>query len=209
MEAESAKIIKVNSTGNHHHASLLINPSHRKVSAGTVLNYSDNGLIGIKINAEGRAIGTFAHSGNTHYLRGELDSDGRFRGSFLDKQSGVEIAFSSDKSQLMEGNLPTGSLEMAGEHYSTSLALDGEGNISGNIESQLTPSSAFRIEMRSGRVCSGVVTHNGEHHTTSISLDEANWGAEISSDDDDMRWSIGIEKGIAGMRGDIKFKHSF
>lgn len=201
--------IKINSLGDHHQAYLLLNPHKNTVSGGTVFNYSDHSLVGIKISENGEAVGTFSHSGDTHLLQGQLNNNGTFRAKYLDKGAGIELSVSQNGVRILKGKLPEGGIKISGEHHSTLLEIDSDGRLSGSLESKLTDSAAFSIQLGNGKISSGTFTHKGNHHTTSISLGHKDWTAQIASDDEDMQWSFGIEKGVAGVAGAVNFKHQF
>lgn len=96
--------------GDHHLARITADPSTRKVSVGTIYNFSDHASAVMQVH-NGKLKGTIVHSGNTHSLRIDAKSNGSFQGTYRDSRfGGLEIYLKDDISRIKKGRIPAGGI---------------------------------------------------------------------------------------------------
>ncbi len=209
MPDKKSSTIKLQHFGDHHQAHLLLRPGEKKVSASTVLNFSDHAALNLQVNPDSKASAVFGHSGDTHAFSINADTKGNFEGSFEDKQAHIALNISGNAAKLRKGKIPKGGIVINGDHHKTSLKLNDKGQVSGMLESRNTDSANFKLKLEDGKIKSGTFTHRGKNHESNITLGADGWSAAIAADQDDLRWSMTVNKGEAGLSAGGKLQFDF
>lgn len=207
MEKDEEKV-NLRQQGDHHQVNVSIDPNTGKISGGIVNNFSDNSAAALSIDEQGKAQGTFIHSGDTHAFQINAKSDGSFEGAYIDKKKNLELNVSSDVVSLEKGKIPEAGLSINGNHHKASLQIDENGKISGTLESKATDNQEYALKVENGKIIGGSFTHIGNNHKTEVSLSKDGWQAQVSGGKGSSSWSIGVEKGKAETKvlGGMKIK---
>lgn len=192
--------------GDHHYAKVTYDQEKGRVNAGVISNFSNHASAGLQF-VGGKLQGTIVHSGDTHSLQLDVKGNGSFEGGYVDTKDNVEIVFKGGVAELVKGKLPEGGIKVTGDHHIVNISRNGEGKLCGNIESQATDNSAFRINLDAG-ILSGSYVHKGSSHETAISLSEAGLKAELSFGSGNSKFAMSFEKGKGQVKafGGIKLK---
>lgn len=195
-------------SGDHHLAKVQYDPKTGAVSAGVINNFSNNSSVMVQL-IDGKTQGTLVHSGDTHDIRLDANSDGTFSGSFKDKNSNLKIEMEGGIAKLTSGQIPVNGLKIEADHHVIDLKMDSNNQLCGSIESKDTQNGDFKISIVGGKI-SGSYTHSGDGHDTNIEiLPDGKWKAFLSVGTAGSKWAIGVENGDAGMKVVAGLKFGF
>jgi hypothetical protein len=205
MTQDNTNKITLQNSGDHHQALIAIDQATGKISASTIMNFSDNSAVGLNIDDNGKTTGTIAHAGDTHSFITSIASDGSIEGKYRDTKAGLELEISGGIAKMVKGSSPQLNISQEGDHHQTALCLGENGKLSGFIESRSTDDNSFRVELQDGKLTSGTFTHKGENHETNVTLTQNGWKANLSGGSGTSKWSVGVENGKA-IKGKVDLK---
>jgi len=191
--------------GDHHQASIAVNPTTKEITAGAAYNFGNNSGAQMKIE-NGKADLGVQHAGDTHAFAAFLHGDGSYGGSYRDLRHGLDLEFT--KSGVL-GTLPQANVKYAGDHHKVNLATDAKGRVSGSIESKATKSSSFKVLLQDGKVSEAAFTHKGAKHTTSVTADRDGWKATVQMGNGKSGFSIDVQDGNKGLKAAAGFNARF
>ena len=193
-------------SGDHHLAKVKYDPNNGAISAGAILGFSDNASAALQING-GKVSGTLIHSGDTHSIKVDVNDDGTFDATYVDKKDGnLEVQIKGGIASVISGEFPLNGVTINSDHHSVTLTRDRDGKLSGEIESMATENSSFKLKIANG-VVSGSVTYSGDGHDYTIDvLPGGKWKTSVSLGNG---LSFGVENGNAGVAAFAGLKLDF
>ncbi|MEM8605119.1 MAG: hypothetical protein AAGF24_14955 [Cyanobacteria bacterium P01_H01_bin.121] len=203
MPDPSSKALVLQHFGDHHQAHLLLKPgersNERKLTGGAIVNFSDHAALNVHIDSSSRASALLGHSGDTHSLQINADTDGNFGGVFEDAEAGISLKLQGNIVELSQGQIPAAGLVIEGDHHQTILKLDADGKLSGSLKSRNTEGASFSLEFEGSQLKAGSFIHQGDRHTSQITLAQDGWSAALTADRHQQGWSVKVSGGKAGL----------
>lgn len=206
MNTNDNKIVFTHA-GDHHLAKAKYDPSTGKIDAGLIQSFSGNSAASVQI-VDGKTIGTFIHTGDTHKTSINMNDDGTFTGSFEDTAKGLQIELEGGVASLVSGKIPINGINIIANHHIIKLKLDENNSLCGSIGSKDTQYGNFKIYLDQGKI-SGALCHSGGGHEECFQIfSDGTYKASISAGSQGSKLSLSIENGNAGAKafGELSFK---
>ena len=205
MPAKQKRKVSFEHQGDHHLARITADAKTKKVSAGAIYNFTDHASAALQIH-QGKLKGTIVHSGDTHSLRIDVKSNGKFEGAYTDTRfGGLEIQLKDDFARIKKGELPAGEITADGDHHKLRLTMTPAGKLSGMIQSRASKNCTFRMNLKDGKV-EGAFVHRGKSHKTELTISPEGWKAGVSVGKGKAKLSLNVEGGrVKKAFGGIEF----
>lgn len=181
--------------GDHHLTKVQVDPATKEVSAGAILSFTENSQASIQLK-DGKTKAEFAHVGDTHALKAGIGEGGTFGLEYTDRKKGnLALKVEGDAVSITEGKIPKAGLKISGDHHKVELELNEKGQPSGVLESKLTKTSAYRVEMENGRLTKAELVHTGKNHEMAVSAGlNGDVGVRYEHGKGNRKFSFSVEK---------------
>lgn len=191
--------------GDHHLTRITADSKTKKVSAGTIFNFSDHASASMQFH-NGKLGGKLVHSGDTHSLQIDVKNNGSFQATYKDTRfGGLEVELNDNVARIKKGKIPAGGISINGDNHKLNLQMTPSGKLSGVIQSKALKNCTYRINLNNGKI-EGAYVHSGKSHKTEVTISPSGWKAGLSVGKGNTKMSLNIENGdVKKAFGGIEF----